>query len=104
MACIIIFVILNLSFQHLGYPYFPRQPDLPNSVFLSIVETEDDKWEMSQLLKDFMALKTHNSLNNSLSVKKISEIEDFLDNQRHYKYFEGDIIGWDAVWAASSKV
>ena len=66
MEDLIIFLILSITFQHFGFPYFPRQPDLPDSVFLSIVETDDDKWEMSQLLQDFVALKSQNSLTNGI--------------------------------------
>ena len=81
-----------------GSPYFPRQPNLPESVFLSLVQTENTEWERSQLIKDFMRLNKKAA--NHSEVITIGQMnEDFLMNQLHYKYFEGDIIGYETTWS-----
>ena len=75
-----------------------HQPSLPESVFLSLVQTENTEWERNQLIMDFMKLNKK-AANNSEVITIGQMNEDFLMNQLHYKYFEGDIIGYETTWS-----
>ena len=85
-----------------GSPYFPRQPSLPDSVFMSLVRTENAQWQENQLIKDFIGLatKSYSSKNSSWD----SENEDFMEKQLHFQYFEGDIIGVTTSWTQNGRV
>ena len=92
-----LFLILTVVTVGDGSPYFPRQPQLPESVFLSIVKTEDDHWIENQLKQEFHSLSLPR--NDSLGSD-----DNFLTKQAHFNYFEGDIIGYDVKWSVKNRV
>ena len=95
--CQILFLLSTVATFGDGSPYFPRQPQLPESVFLSIVKTEDDQWQENQILQDFLTLGSPRN-------DSVSSYDNFITRQMQFNYFEGDIIGYDAKWSAKDRV
>ena len=73
-------MIFLLSLVSLALPasHFPRQPSLPSSVHLSLMEEDTDTFTRTQLYR----------LNNSLTSA----------GQPDSAYFEGDILGVAVQW------
>ena len=92
-----LFLVLSVLTRADGSAYFPRQPQLPESVFLSIVKTEDVHWIESQLQQEFLSLSSPRNVS-------LGSYDNFLTRQAHFNYFEGDIIGYDAKWSVKDRV